>query len=226
MMRSTASKTYSSWCRAMIDQDFLKQQWIEARERLAARGLLPSGQGALSVRCSGRATMWLGGGADTEPRLVSWDSADGAAEVHALVYRERDDVGAVAWSGGAFGVRLIHFGGALPQLFDEQARHIGAALVAVEPRAALRNALATVSNVFLVSGMPLCLGTTPRRLALNMELFEKCAKAYVLAAAAGGRVRTLPWWVRRIANGRLAKDERAAAEAFRRGELPAESKSY
>ena len=78
----------------------------------------------------------------------------------------------------------------------------------------------------LVQGNPVCLGTTATRLALNAELFEKCAKAYVLAAASGGRVRPLPWLVRHVANGRLLKDERQARERFVQGLLPVESKGY
>jgi hypothetical protein len=49
-----------------------------------------------------------------------------AAILHATVYRERADVGAVAISSPK-GVRLLaHCGGRFPTLFDEQARHIGA----------------------------------------------------------------------------------------------------
>jgi hypothetical protein len=44
--------------------------------------------------------------------------------------------------------------------------------------------------------------------------------------AGGGRVRALPWIVRRVANGRLAKDEQRAVERFLQGQLPEESKGY
>ena len=81
-------------------------------------------------------------------------------------------------------------------------------------------------NVVLVDGQPLVLGMTASRLALNAELFEKCAKAYVLAAASGGRVKPLPWIVRYVANGRLMKDEKRARERVAAGLLPEESKGY
>jgi len=160
--------------------------------------------------------------------LVEWRgvASSEAAAVHAMVYKQRGDVGAIAWAGGPFSRRLSQFGGALPQVFDEQARHIGAMPPPIENRGELFAALQTGGNAAVLQGLPLCFGTTPRRLALNWELLEKCAKAYVLAVATGGRVRKLPWWVRRIANARLAKDARAAAEAYRRGELPEESKGY
>ena len=212
----------------MIDPDVFKQQWIEVKDRLTAKELLARVDGGLSVRCSGRTAMWQGGAVDAAPFLVTWQSAAAseAGAVHAMVYEQRPDVGAIAWTGGPFSQRLARFGGALPQVFDEQARHIGPMPPAIWLSRELPAALQAGGNALLLHGMPLCFGTTPGRLALNMELFEKCAKAYVLAAAAGGRVRTLPWLVRRIANGRLAKDARRAAEAFLRGELPEESKGY
>jgi hypothetical protein len=81
-------------------------------------------------------------------------------------------------------------------------------------------------NALPIGGVPVCLGTTGSRLALNAELFEKCAKACVLAAAPGGPVKPLPWWVRHIANGRLLKDEARAAACFTQGRLPEESRGY
>src|SRR5262249_30863716 len=150
-----------------------------------------------------------------------------AVEVaHVQAFVRRPDVGAVARGGGPFGMRLASFGGLLPQLFDEQARHIGPMPPAVDDEAALDLALGTPGSPLILSGAPLCFGTTRRRLALNAELLEKCAKAYVLAVATGGRVRSLPWLVLRIANNRLAKDQRAAVVAFERGEQPAERAGY
>jgi len=81
-------------------------------------------------------------------------------------------------------------------------------------------------NVLLVQGRPLCIGMTATRLALNAELFEKCAKAYVLAVAGGGRVHALPWIVRLVANRRLHKDEQRATQRFAQGLLPEETKGY
>jgi hypothetical protein len=87
-------------------------------------------------------------------------------------------------------------------------------------------ALAGGGNAAIVRGQVLCIGTTAARLSMNAELFEKCAKAYVLAMATGGRVKPLPWIVRHVANRRLMKDERRAAERFARGLLPEETKGY
>ena len=92
-----------------------------------------------------------------------------------------------------FGRCLADFGGAMPQVFDEQARHLGPMGPAAAALRELARSLRQGGNVLLVQGRPLCIGMTATRLALNAELFEKCAKAYVLAVAGGGRVQALPW---------------------------------
>jgi hypothetical protein len=220
----------SNWCNTMIRTEYehLKTLWHETRERLLAKELLSNRSASLSLRCPGGSAMWLGEVADAKPFLINWDDVapTGMPAVHAAVYTERTDVGAIAWGGASFGLCLDNFGGALPQLFDEQARHLGPMAEALEDIGGLEEALRKGGNVLLMEGIPLCFGTSCTRLALNLELFEKCVKAYILAIATGGSVRRLPWWVRHIANGRLAKDQRRAAEAFKCGELPMESHAY
>lgn len=212
----------------MIGSKRMKILWHETRNRLLDKGLLGDGRASLSVRCPEDTTLWLGEVANAQPILMDWRefAVDEIAGVHAAVYTARPDVGAVAWGGGPFGACLAEFGGVLPQIFDEQARHIGPMAAALEGITELESALSGGGNALLVKGIPLCLGTTRTRLALNLELFEKCAKAYILAMAAGGHTKSLPWWVRRIANSRLSKDQRRAATAFARGELPVESHAY
>ncbi|WP_371181558.1 hypothetical protein [Xanthomonas sacchari] len=202
--------------------------WLQTRERLAAKRLLGDDAVALALRCPGTTAMCCGALAAERPQWLDWrdPALPAAAQVHAQVYARRPDVGASAWSAGLFGLRLVDVGGVLPQVFDEQARHIGPMPAPLSAAEALATAPAGGGSALLLGARPLCLGITAQRLALNVELFEKCAKAYVLAAATGGRVRELPWWVRRIANGRLRKDQRRAAAAFAAGELPVESKGY
>lgn len=204
----------------------LRAQWPALRDRLQDKRLL-QGQGAsLSLRIPGSDAMWFGRATDALPQRVPLRAAPPQAEVHASAYAQRTDVGAVAVGGGAFGQCLGDFGGAMPQVFDEQARHLGPM---GSPRRVQGSAGAVRGgrgNVVLVDGFPVCLGMTAMRLALNAELFEKCAKAYVLAVAGGGRVRALPWIVRLVANRRLAKDEQRAAARFLQGLLPEESKGY
>jgi hypothetical protein len=191
----------------------LHTQWQQLRERLRARQLLDGPRASLSLRIPGSDAMWWAQAGDEAPQRLSWrEPLPPEADAHAAVYRSRGDAGAVAIGGGAYGRCLAHFGGGLPQVFDEQARHIGP--------------MAAWGNVLLLQGRPACLGMTATRLALNAELFEKCAKAYVLAVAAGGRVKLLPWLVRAIANRRLRKDQQRAAERFMQGQLPEESRGY
>ena len=225
-MRSTASKTSSSWYEAMnIEQD-LRAQWAGLRDRLQAKRLLEGEDASLSLRIPGTEAMWFGLAHDSVPQRLVWRAAHRDAEAHAAVYAARGDVGVIAQGGGRFGRCLADFGGAMPQVFDEQARHLGPM---GPPSAGVGDVPAVLrggGNVLLLRGRPVCLGMTPLRLALNAELFEKCAKAYVLAVAGNGRVRPLPWIVRLVANRRLAKDRQRAAARFVQGQLPEESNGY
>jgi hypothetical protein len=211
----------------------LQAQWLQVRARLQARNLLAAPAASLSLRIPGTDLMWLGGATDAAPQPVAWRgvapaTADIAAPaaLHAAVYRARPDAGAIAAGGGTYGHGLADFGGAMPQVFDEQARHLGPMAPPVQDAADLVRALHGGGNVLLVQRRPVCLGTTAARMVLNAELFEKCATAYVLAAAAGGPVRPLPWLVRAIANRRLHKDARRARQRFQQGLLPEESRGY
>ncbi|WP_422845312.1 hypothetical protein [Acidovorax sp. M2(2025)] len=206
----------------MNTEDPLRQEWSALRDRLQARHLLQGEGSSLSLRIPGSDAMWFGLVADEQPQRVPLHTPLPQAAVHRQAYAQRADAGAVAVGGGAFGPCLADFGGAMPQVFDEQARHLGP----MHPAAGASPALHGRGNVALVAGRPVCLGTTALRLALNAELFEKCAKAYVLAVAGGGRVRPLPWIVRWVANRRLAKDQQRAAARFQQGLLPEESKGY
>lgn len=214
----------------MTIDTLLHAQWLSLRDRLQAKHLLEGEGASLSLRIPGQSAMWVGGTGDMQPRRVDLrpaaSPATGVDTLHATVYGARPDAGAVAWGGGAFGNRLADVGGVLPQVFDEQARHLGpmGAPAADLTEAAL--ALQAGGQVQLLRGRPLCLGMTPTRLALNAELFEKCAKAYVLAAATGAPVQRLPWLVRRVANGRLGKDMQRAVARFAQGLQPEEAKGY
>jgi len=210
----------------MTTEETLSRQWLHLRERLEAKQLLAAVGGGLSLRIPGSQAMWFGYATDEAPQPMLFGAASGDGAIHAYAYAARSDAGAIAVGGGEFGRCLAEFGGAMPQAFDEQARHLGAMGPAVTELRELAPSLQEGGNVLLVQGRPVCLGMTATRLALNAELFEKCAKAYVLAVATGGRVRPLPWIVRRVANGRLHKDEQRATQRFAQGLLPEETKGY
>ncbi len=114
----------------------------------------------------------------------------------------------------------------MPQAFDEQARHLGRMAAPNLDLRGIARSLRSGGNVIQLPQGVVCLGMTAMRLALNAELFEKCAKAYVLAVASGGQVKALPWLVRFVANRRLRKDEQRAAGRFSKGLLPEETKGY
>lgn len=173
--------------------------------------------------------MWFGAATDAAPRQILLERAvqtKSGAKIHAAVYGAREDVGAIAVGGGSYGRCLADFGGFMPQVFDEQARHLGGMPIPNNDLGAMPLSLREGGNAILVREAAVCLGMTAIRLALNAELFEKCAKAYVLAVATGGRVKPLPWLVRFVANRRLRKDEMRASRRFSKGLLPEETKGY
>ncbi|HZS23156.1 MAG TPA: hypothetical protein VFA63_19465 [Pseudonocardiaceae bacterium] len=206
---------------------------LTARERCARQGLLGSSeQAGLSARLPGKSDFLFLGAAEATPRRLPVAAV--SPTLHATIYQLRPDVGAVLSGGGVFASMLHDFGATMPVGFDEQARHLGRMPGAASPvtvvtavtAAQLGRRLADGANSLLVGDLPVCLGMTCQRLVLNAELLEKCAKAYVLAAATGQAVGALPWWVCRIAMRRLRKDQRRAAERFSQGLLPEETRGY
>jgi hypothetical protein len=210
--------------------------WPQLFARLQARQVMAEAAGrppSLSLRLPGEEAMWWNIAGAGLPRSLAWQGGVNSlapwpddASSHAAIYRQRPDVGAIAIGGGPFGLCLPDFGGTMPTVFDEQARHLGRMGPAASDLAGLGRSLAAGGNALLLQGRVVCLGTTATRLALNAELFEKCTKAYVLAVAASGKVKSLPWLVRTIANGRLMKDEKRAVARFQQGLLPEEAKGY
>ncbi|GGA50919.1 class II aldolase/adducin family protein [Dyella nitratireducens] len=208
----------------------LENLLLDAMRRLDEKHLLGAG-GSVSVRLPDAGDMLIAT-ADDEPVRVSLSTQPSLEHArHAAVYAARADVGAIALGGGVFGRMLGSFGGQLPQLFDEQARHLGATVVPMfhhtdDLQARAQPTLATGGNVWAGEHDVSVFGNTVHRLVLNAELLEKCAKAYVLAKATGMPLHTLPWWVCHIANGRLKKDQKRAAQRFAQGLLPEEVKGY
>ena len=201
----------------------------DAMHRLDGKHLLGE-DGSVSVRLPGTQDMLIGAPRKAALR-VSLATAQGEPAWHAAVYRARADVGAIALGGGAYGRTLGDFGGRLPQVFDEQARHLGRTALPLaelsgDAETSAARCLASGGNAWFCGNTVLVFGSTAQRLALNAELLEKCAKAYALARASGAPVHTLPWWVCHIANGRLKKDQRRARERFAQGVLPEEVKGY
>jgi ribulose-5-phosphate 4-epimerase/fuculose-1-phosphate aldolase len=203
-----------------------------ARTRLAAKGLLRAGD-SMSMRVPGTdACMFLtepaGGDAGSRRLPLSSVAAD-AAEIHRLVYLARPDVGAILLNRQLWAAALPAAGGTLPGIFDEQLRHLGWKVTQIAAPASLleaRRQLAGGGNAFGMGKQVLCLGMTAERLTFNAELLEKSAKAYVLASATGLEVKKIPWLVQWIATGRLRRDQKRAAGAYARGQMPPKSAGY
>ena len=233
-----------------MSNDEFAETWRGLRQRLLARGLMPQPSDSVSLRDPGNGRMWWGSASDATVQAVSIrsDSSElstlaaaaaaaaasaassmatiAAIALHRAVYESRQDVCAVLIGGGPFCRQLGAFGGWMPSVFDEQIRQLGHMARPTEDLSQLPGALADGGNVALHAGQVLVLGMTPSRLALNAELFEKCAKAWVPATAAGATLRTLPWLVRHVANGRLMKEEARARDQVRRGLRPEETRGY
>ena len=213
-----------------MDAGTLADSWRGLRQRLLARGLMPGDADSLSLRDPASGQMGWGTATDASMRSSPLAPAEGlvagAPALHRTVYAARPDVCAVLVGGGPFCRQIAAFGGWMPAVFDEQIRQLGHMAHPTDHLSQLPAALADGGNVALHAGQVLLLGMTPSRLALNAELFEKCANAWVTATAAGAKVRPRPWLVRHVANGRLMKEEARAREQVRQGKTPMETRGY
>lgn len=221
-----------------VQRSEFEAQLTSGFRRLADKGFLNSSSDSLSIRIPATGEMLLATGfenrhnpADAISRAGFFQSEEGVAALHASIYVERLDVGAITISSPR-GVKLLAKSGAvLPALFDEQVRHIGSpSLTRLEEKRVFRERIRSTfrrgSNAALLGEQLLCLGMTCERAVFNTELFEKCAQAYVITKASGMRAGVIPTWVRLIANHRLRKDERNAAASHASGRIPDNISGY
>ena len=197
--------------------------------RLRAKSLFGQAGDSVSMRIPGRREFLLALPDTDELREVTFDeNGNEAASFHAAVYRARADAGAVLIGRTPWSAAVATLGRAVPTLFDEQARHIGKTQdpVHVGRRERAIAALRGGGNVAVYGDQRVCVGTTPDRVVFNADLFEKCAKAFVIAHASGHRIRKVPGWVRYIAGGRLKKDQKRAAETYEAGQIPEGMDAY
>ena len=216
----------------------IEAQLMAGCRRLASKGFFHSPAQSFSMRLPGKMEMLIVAGHSdwrnisiADLQTASLMDGEGIAGLHASIYRLRSDAGAIAISSPK-GTRLLAgFGNLMPPLFDEQVRHIGGAAAELGNGIAtngelLRKTFKNGTNAALFGEQLLCLGITSERVLCNTELYEKCAQAYLLAKASGHRIGRIPLWVRLIANRRLLKDERRAAESYRDGRIPESNASY
>jgi hypothetical protein len=220
-----------------VRQTEIKAQLFEGCRRLARKGFLNSPDDSLSLRIPGQMEMVLfsrnGDWRQTEiadVRTLRFFAEDDLSMLHAAIYQERGDVGAVAISSPKWVRLLAQCGGSLPAIFDEQVRHIGSSGSLKSGQVMygdmVRKAFRRGANAALLGERLLCLGMTCDRVLFNTELYEKCAQAYVIAKASDRRISLIPPWVRLIANRRLLKDEESASASYRDGRIPEGINAY
>jgi len=199
-----------------------RKLWQSSHKWLKSKQLLQTSSAWLALRVPGADGFWFGKASAERPQWMA-GVGNGESALAEHLFRSRGDVCAIAAGCGRYGQHLFELEGQMPGVFDDQVRHLGK-MASVSQQDTQH--LDSGGNVHWLAGQPLLLGTTANRLVLNAELFEKCAKAYVLAAATGQPIRPLPWLVRFIANRRLHNDQRAAAVRVMNGQLPQDSRDY
>lgn len=223
----------------MTDITEVRQQLVDAAHRLHAKGLVGEGAASLSMRVPGQSQMVVAprgsAFADLKVEQVELLSFDGPGDpersLHAMIYLSRPDTGSIAHLHPHWASALRLLDQPMPAIFDEQVRQLGRSLKRLpfsEPVLG-REAIALLKdhdNAFLYGDGVLCLGVTRDRVIFNVELLEKCAKAYMLASATGRKVGTVPLFVREIAHSRMLKDQKKAAAAYSRGEVPTGFTAY
>lgn len=205
----------------------LAQQAERAHQRLTEKGLLSAPDDAISVLLPGRELMLFRARSDAALRELSLTGLHGLPELHGAAYRLRPDAGALASLSTDSAAALARGAEQIPVVFDEQARHIGEAFSAASS-AGLPQALRDAGNAGIVGGRLLVLGVTPSRMIYNAELFEKSARAFLIArgSAQARRIHRIPWWVRLIAGRRLRRDQAQAARCHAAGREAPELKAY
>ena len=216
----------------------LKDQLLEACNRLINKGFLNTSADSFSFRIPGRTEMLLVSGnknryptVGADLRVANFSATDASSVIHGCIYQEREDVGAIAISSPEGVGLLSRYGGVLPPIFDEQVRHIGSSRSRLQgeeviDRDMVRRTFVRGANAAALGERLVCLGMTRDRVVFNTELYEKCARAYVLAKACDSRVNHIPLWVRLIANRRLLRDEAIASASHRDGLIPEAIDSY
>lgn len=139
------------------------------------------------------------------------------SSMHAAIYSVRPDVSAIIHTHQVFSSTLAIIDLPIPCLYDEQALFLGKK-VKVIPYAPsgtgmLRKTIAKHvqdhANAYLMKNHgALVFGTDITRAAMNVQLLEKCATAYLLALCTGHRVTKIPTYVQEIAFKKLRKAQK------------------
>lgn len=212
-----------------MNKEQIESLLLADHKRFVTKGLFGHEGDTFSMRIPGQDEFLLIQADTGTPEPISMaNPGNGISALHALLYRTRQDAGALLIGTTPWCTALAGLDATIPVLFDEQARHLGSTEAPVREGdvAGLEKAIARGSNIAIIGEQRLCLGVTPERIVLNADLFEKCAKAFVIAHSSGQPVRRIPWLVRYIAGGRLKKDQLRAAESLAAGRIPEGMNAY
>lgn len=210
-------------------KEHIRTLLLQDQERFEAKGLFGSPGDSFSMRIPGHPEFLLVTPDHHKPESVSLNCPGrDIPGLHARLYRARADAGALLIGQTPWSAALAGLETPIPILFDEQARHVGRVEAPVEKGDldGLGNAIAGGANIAIIGEQRLCLGVTPERVVFNAELFEKCAKAYIIALSSQRTLRRIPWWVCQIAIGRMKKDQVRAAESLAAGRIPEGMNAY
>ena len=214
--------------------DEYKRLVLEYSQALARKGYLVGTGGNLSVRIEGEAALAITPSnydylKMTLDDVCILDFALNAIEserkpsvesaLHAGVYRTRADVNAVVHTHQVYASALALINAPIPALFDEQVRFLGRS-VEIIPYAPsgtgfLKNTIVkhikNYHNAYILQNHGvLCFGHDAERAALNVEILEKCALAYLLALCTEHEVSKIPLPIREIAFAQLRSDQKKA----------------
>jgi len=214
--------------------DEYKRLVLEYSQALARKGYLVGTGGNLSVRIEGEAALAITPSnydylKMTRDDVCILDFDLNALEVgrkpsvesalHAGVYRVRADVNAVVHTHQVYASALALIHAHIPALFDEQVRFLGRS-VEIIPYAPsgtgfLKNTIVkhikNHHNAYILQNHGvLCFGHDAERAALNVEILEKCALAYLLALCTEREVSKIPLPIREIAFAKLRSDQKKA----------------
>jgi L-ribulose-5-phosphate 4-epimerase len=215
----------------MGQYDAAKQQVIDISRRMVEKGFLIGIGGNVSVRIPGENRMAITPSGydylkmvlddvcilDWKMTMVEGRMAPSVESgMHAGIYGSRPDVNVIIHTHQVSASAVALTNRSIPSLFDEQVRYLGRSIDLVpyglSGTEKLKNnivsKLSNNCNAYIMKNHgALTLGSTPDRAMLNVELFEKCAGAFLLAYYTGERLTRIPTSVREILFSKLLKDQ-------------------
>jgi L-ribulose-5-phosphate 4-epimerase len=220
----------------MAKYDSSKSLIVETARRLVAKGFLMATGGNISVRIPGEKAFAITPSnydylimqpedvcvLDLDLHAIEGERKPSVESgMHAGIYQARPDVQAVVHTHQVYASALALINASIPALFDEQVRFLGRT-VEIIPYApsgtgllkdTIVSRLKSHNNAYILQNHGVLLfGDSMERAALNVEILEKCALAYLLALCTERKVSKIPLPVREIAFAKLRADQKKAAD--------------